>query len=275
MGTRRNRFSGLQCFDPLFGVAVEVTVAIRSRHLGASRRESYRDMSRHRVLAASGLKPKATPHFPPLALSALFLPSPSRDMFVPFGARRRRPFLREGPNGFILRVEVGTLDPLALSMLPSPSTSCFLCGLGLGSVRTPCSRLSETSQQQQGARRAEETGRYPRSCSHDFHSAGISLALSSIVQTGEAVLRGLPWEALRGHGGPEARLPGDGKQGPHHPPQISPDDEVCPFSNVLVPPLPSLEDVLDSGVSPLASSHKVMLDPTTVESLVAATTFGS
>ncbi|MQL76080.1 hypothetical protein Taro_008459 [Colocasia esculenta] len=42
------------------------------------------------------------------------------DVFVPFGARRRHPFLREGPNGFVLHVEVGTLDPLALSMLPSP-----------------------------------------------------------------------------------------------------------------------------------------------------------
>ncbi|MQM18217.1 hypothetical protein Taro_051205 [Colocasia esculenta] len=39
---------------------------------------------------------------------------------MPFGARRRHPFLREGPNRFVLRVEVGTLDPLALSMLPSP-----------------------------------------------------------------------------------------------------------------------------------------------------------
>ncbi|MQL69557.1 hypothetical protein Taro_001833 [Colocasia esculenta] len=54
-------------------------------------------------------------------------PARAGDVFVPFGARRRRPFLREGPNGFVLRVEVGTLDPLALSMLPSPSTSCFLC----------------------------------------------------------------------------------------------------------------------------------------------------
>ncbi|MQM17464.1 hypothetical protein Taro_050436 [Colocasia esculenta] len=47
-------------------------------------------------------------------------PARAGDVFVPFGARRRRSFLREGPSGFVLRVEVGTLDPLALSMLPSP-----------------------------------------------------------------------------------------------------------------------------------------------------------
>ncbi|MQL97425.1 hypothetical protein Taro_030117 [Colocasia esculenta] len=59
-------------------------------------------------------------------------------MFVPFGARRRRPFLRECPNGFVLRVEVGTLDPLALSMLPSPSKVWFLCGWSSeGLLRNP------------------------------------------------------------------------------------------------------------------------------------------
>ncbi|MQM21588.1 hypothetical protein Taro_054632, partial [Colocasia esculenta] len=47
------------------------------------------------------------------------------------GVGRRRSFLREGPNGVVLRMEVGTLDPLALSMLPSPSRLCFLCGLGV------------------------------------------------------------------------------------------------------------------------------------------------
>ncbi|MQM03358.1 hypothetical protein Taro_036139 [Colocasia esculenta] len=47
-------------------------------------------------------------------------PACAGDMFEPFGARRRHSFLREGPNGFVLRVEVGTLHPLALSMLPSP-----------------------------------------------------------------------------------------------------------------------------------------------------------
>ncbi|MQL72650.1 hypothetical protein Taro_004993 [Colocasia esculenta] len=47
-------------------------------------------------------------------------PARAGDAFVPFGARRRCLFLREGPNGFILRMEVGTLDPLTLSMLPSP-----------------------------------------------------------------------------------------------------------------------------------------------------------
>ncbi|MQL69454.1 hypothetical protein Taro_001737 [Colocasia esculenta] len=61
-------------------------------------------------------------------------PSRQGDVFVLFGARRMHPFLREGPNGFVLRVEVGTLDPLAISMLPSPSKACFPCGLGLGSV---------------------------------------------------------------------------------------------------------------------------------------------
>ncbi|MQM13503.1 hypothetical protein Taro_046428 [Colocasia esculenta] len=32
------------------------------------------------------------------------------DVFVPFGVRRRRPFLREGPNGFVLHVEVRLLS---------------------------------------------------------------------------------------------------------------------------------------------------------------------
>ncbi|MQL94285.1 hypothetical protein Taro_026939 [Colocasia esculenta] len=54
--------------------------------------------------------------------NAMYLPFSfwSGDVVVSFGARRRRPFLREGPNEFALCVEVGTLDPLALSMLPSP-----------------------------------------------------------------------------------------------------------------------------------------------------------
>ncbi|MQL89630.1 hypothetical protein Taro_022201 [Colocasia esculenta] len=72
-------------------------------------------------------------------------PTRAGDVFVPSGARRRHSFLREGPHGFVLRVEVGTLDPLALSMLPSPSKAWFPGGLGLGSVRTRCSRLSEVS----------------------------------------------------------------------------------------------------------------------------------
>ncbi|MQM18425.1 hypothetical protein Taro_051416 [Colocasia esculenta] len=54
-------------------------------------------------------------------------PARAGDVFVSFGVRRRHPFLREGPNGFVLRMEVGTLDPLALSMLPSPSKAWFLC----------------------------------------------------------------------------------------------------------------------------------------------------
>ncbi|MQM19130.1 hypothetical protein Taro_052131 [Colocasia esculenta] len=74
-------------------------------------------------------------------------PARAGDAFIPFGERRRRPFLREGSNGFVLRVEVGTLDPLTLSMLLFPSsTSCFLCGLGRGSVRTPWSRLRPGSR---------------------------------------------------------------------------------------------------------------------------------
>ncbi|MQM00954.1 hypothetical protein Taro_033700 [Colocasia esculenta] len=42
--TRRDRFPSLRDFDPLFGVVAEATVAIRSRRLGVSRRESYRDI---------------------------------------------------------------------------------------------------------------------------------------------------------------------------------------------------------------------------------------
>ncbi|MQM00549.1 hypothetical protein Taro_033290, partial [Colocasia esculenta] len=41
-------------------------------------------------------------------------------------ARRRRPNLREGPNGCVLRVEVGTSDSFALSMIPSPSRPCMV-----------------------------------------------------------------------------------------------------------------------------------------------------
>ncbi|MQL76717.1 hypothetical protein Taro_009103 [Colocasia esculenta] len=129
-------------------------------------------MSFHHVLGAVGLKPKAAPPFPLSPSPLSFFPSPSLrallpfsqrflvlvvfelrrcrpvragDVAVSFRARRRCPFLREGPNRFVLRVEIETLDPLALSMLPSPSKSWFLYGLGLGSVRTPCSRLSEVS----------------------------------------------------------------------------------------------------------------------------------
>ncbi|MQL76955.1 hypothetical protein Taro_009355 [Colocasia esculenta] len=60
-------------------------------------------------------------------------------VFVPCGARRRRFYLREGPNGCILRVEVS---------LPSS-----------GRVRVGRSRWGgKSSQQRQGARRAEKTG---------------------------------------------------------------------------------------------------------------------
>ncbi|MQL87197.1 hypothetical protein Taro_019733 [Colocasia esculenta] len=45
-------------------------------------------------------------------------------MFVPCSARRRCFYLREGPNGCVLRVEVGTPDSFALSMIPSPSRPC-------------------------------------------------------------------------------------------------------------------------------------------------------
>ncbi|MQL82015.1 hypothetical protein Taro_014481 [Colocasia esculenta] len=40
-------------------------------------------------------------------------PARAGDVFVSFGTRRRHPFLREGPNGFVLRVEVVTIawDP--------------------------------------------------------------------------------------------------------------------------------------------------------------------
>ncbi|MQL70530.1 hypothetical protein Taro_002836, partial [Colocasia esculenta] len=47
-------------------------------------------------------------------------------VFVRCGARRRRFYLREGPNGCVLRVEVGTSDSFALSMIPSPSRPCMI-----------------------------------------------------------------------------------------------------------------------------------------------------
>ncbi|MQM01286.1 hypothetical protein Taro_034039 [Colocasia esculenta] len=89
----------------------------------------YRDMSFRHVLGGAGLKPKAAPPVslspsqlsfsPLLSLSSFpcgFLvletfmlrwcrPARAGDVFVSFGARRRRPFLREGLNGFVLCVE--------------------------------------------------------------------------------------------------------------------------------------------------------------------------
>ncbi|MQM14976.1 hypothetical protein Taro_047912 [Colocasia esculenta] len=52
-------------------------------------------------------------------------PARAGDVFLPFGVRRRRSFLREGPNGFLLRVENSMLE---VDMLPSPCglpISCF------------------------------------------------------------------------------------------------------------------------------------------------------
>ncbi|MQL84444.1 hypothetical protein Taro_016945, partial [Colocasia esculenta] len=37
-------------------------------------------------------------------------PARAGDVVVPFGAKRRRFYLREGPNGFVLRVEVRHLS---------------------------------------------------------------------------------------------------------------------------------------------------------------------
>ncbi|MQM18781.1 hypothetical protein Taro_051777 [Colocasia esculenta] len=48
--------------------------------------------------------------------------------------RRRRPNLREGPNGCVLRVEVETSDSFALSMIPSPSRPWFSCDWGCASA---------------------------------------------------------------------------------------------------------------------------------------------
>ncbi|MQL93286.1 hypothetical protein Taro_025930, partial [Colocasia esculenta] len=56
----------------------------------------------------------------PLIEAAVLKRLSLRVVFVPCGARRRRFYIREGPNGCVLRVEVGTLDLLALGMLPFP-----------------------------------------------------------------------------------------------------------------------------------------------------------
>ncbi|MQL67884.1 hypothetical protein Taro_000171 [Colocasia esculenta] len=78
------------------------------------------------------------------------------DVFVPFGARRRRSFLREGPNGFVLCVEpCGGHDEQSYGVfnrvyLPYRASCSFASAVPF---------VGETSQQQrQGARRAEETG---------------------------------------------------------------------------------------------------------------------
>ncbi|MQM13290.1 hypothetical protein Taro_046212 [Colocasia esculenta] len=98
-------------------------------------------------------KTEGAPHFP---LSPLFTPSPlsrvlslvsrcSPSLVVLVlrrgravcagrvlglsGAGRRHSFLREGPNGVFLHMEVGILAPLALSMPPSPLWIVFLVGL--------------------------------------------------------------------------------------------------------------------------------------------------
>ncbi|MQL96834.1 hypothetical protein Taro_029520 [Colocasia esculenta] len=70
------------------------------------------------------------------------VPDSVGDMVVVLGARRRWSFLREGPNGLALLVEVGTLDHLALACTPPPWRWCFPRGLGYGSVRNPCSWLT-------------------------------------------------------------------------------------------------------------------------------------
>ncbi|MQL99846.1 hypothetical protein Taro_032572 [Colocasia esculenta] len=58
----------------------------------------------------SGLTAESLDSWQFLVLEAFVLrwsrPARAGDVFVPFGARRRRPFLREGPNGFVLRVEL-------------------------------------------------------------------------------------------------------------------------------------------------------------------------
>ncbi|MQM04927.1 hypothetical protein Taro_037732 [Colocasia esculenta] len=61
-------------------------------------------MSFRRVLGAAGLKPKAA------FVLRWCRPAHAGDVFVSFGVRRRRPFLREGPNRFVLRVEVRLLS---------------------------------------------------------------------------------------------------------------------------------------------------------------------
>ncbi|MQM16366.1 hypothetical protein Taro_049323, partial [Colocasia esculenta] len=54
------------------------------------------------------------------------------DVFVPFGARRRRPFLQEGPNRFVLRVEEGIPDlDLLWSLLKNPEEGFLGSFLGL------------------------------------------------------------------------------------------------------------------------------------------------
>ncbi|MQM12711.1 hypothetical protein Taro_045630 [Colocasia esculenta] len=73
------------------------------------------------VSPVSGRFPKEESPEPPTGLKATYPVSPSDC------ARRRRFYLREGPNGCILRVEVGTPDSFTLSMIPSPSRPWFSC----------------------------------------------------------------------------------------------------------------------------------------------------
>ncbi|MQM12486.1 hypothetical protein Taro_045403 [Colocasia esculenta] len=65
-----------------------------------------------------GLKPKAAP---PAFVLRWCRPARAGDVFVSFGARRKRPFLREGPNGFVLRVECEN-SMLEVELLPLPGT---------------------------------------------------------------------------------------------------------------------------------------------------------
>ncbi|MQM14322.1 hypothetical protein Taro_047251 [Colocasia esculenta] len=110
-------------------------------------------------LGGRRFKTEAAPHSPPLVLSLALLSLLSSlavshpffmllvlvlrlwrriragDVVVVLGVRRRWSFQREGSNESALLVDVGTLDPLTLSMLPSPYRWCFLMVWVCGSVR--------------------------------------------------------------------------------------------------------------------------------------------
>ncbi|MQM20206.1 hypothetical protein Taro_053222 [Colocasia esculenta] len=123
-------------------------------------------MSRRRVLGAARVSRAVSWWIVVLEASVLrwCRPALAGDLFVPFGARRRHPFLREGPNGFVLRVEAEFPPSVFTSrmVVTTSSRTEFPTVRLLSSGRARVGRRrrgGETSRQRQGAHRAEETGR--------------------------------------------------------------------------------------------------------------------
>ncbi|MQM22266.1 hypothetical protein Taro_055316 [Colocasia esculenta] len=100
-------------------------------------------------------------------------PACAGDVAVSFGERRRCPFLREGPNGFVLHVEAWDTEDNRSSTqcrLAKRETLVFLVQaesplfvfasrvVVTTSSRPELPTVCETSQQRQGVRQAEETG---------------------------------------------------------------------------------------------------------------------